>query len=224
MKQFKIVTMHYAGGNAYSYRFLEEYLNLYEVINLELPGRGRRIKEDLIRDPLHAVEDLFIQVKSKIHDDDYIIYGHSMGALLAFAVAAKMSNIGRPPKKIVVSGNAGPGIHENKSIYKYSNHDFQEEIVKLGGMHEDVLNSPEIMSFFLPIIKSDFQVAEEFDVAEFGQLKIPIHVIMGSEEEYVDHIENWKNFTQAELKKDVLVGNHFFIHEHPEILAKIISQ
>lgn len=201
MTPLKIITLHYAGGNAYSYRFLDEYFHSHTIINLELPGRGRRIREDLLNDAPSAIHDLFLQVKEAVQNDSYILFGHSMGALMSFAVAAKMTSISKPPLKIVVSGNPGPGIRENRAIYALSDDDFIQEVAKLGGMHKDLLNNQEIMTFFIPIMKSDFQIVEEFDVSEFGPLAVPIHAVMGDKEDYVDDIENWKTFTKSDFKK-----------------------
>lgn len=219
----KIITLHYAGGNAYSYRFMEEYFLEHEFINLELPGRGRRTREEKLNDSTAAVEDMFNQLNERLGGgEEYVIYGHSMGALLAFGVSSKMTQIGAPPRRLVVSGSAGPGVGEKKGVFNYPDKEFQEELAQLGGMHEDLLNNEEIMSFFTPILKADFQIAEEFKSEEYMPLKAPIHAIMGDAEVNAASIDNWKEYTTGHFEKSVLTGNHFFIHDHPKELAKII--
>ena len=114
----KIFMIHFAGGSLYSYDFLRPYLKDYQIIPLELPGRGRRISENLIDDFNLAAQDIHQQVKSYLDQDtSFLIYGHSMGAYLALRLAAMLSNQGVHPTSLVVSGNIGPhGFDEN--VYK----------------------------------------------------------------------------------------------------------
>lgn len=215
--------LHYAGGNLHSFRFLTPYVSEYEVYSLELPGRGRRIREELLETSADAVADLVNQVNSIVGRGEYVIYGHSLGALLGYGVASEMISRGLPPKALIVSGNPGPQVREIKGIHGYSDEELKNYLVKLGGIEQEVIESKELMDFFLPIIRADFKLAEEFRESKYKPLEIPIHAIMGTEEEYVSDIENWKNYTRAGVKCDVLEGDHFFIHKNPEKISSIIK-
>ncbi len=218
-----MVTIHYAGGNAYSYRFVEEYLASFEIINFELPGRGKRIREDLFQDSKQAVDDLVLKLKNVV-GSDYILYGHSLGALLAYAAASELAKIGNPPKAIVVSGNAGPSEREKRELHKLPDSLFQKELATLGGIPDQILNNSEMMEFFTPILRADIRIAEEFDFSVYDLLNIPIHVLMGHEEKYVSDIDNWKQLTKSKFRKSILQGDHFFILKNEVALAKTLNE
>ena len=47
----QLFLLHFAGGNKYSFNFLKKYLeSAFELVSIELPGRGDRMSEKLITD------------------------------------------------------------------------------------------------------------------------------------------------------------------------------
>lgn len=223
----QIFLLHFAGGSIYSYDFLKKYANSnIEFIPLELPGRGKRHNDHLLKVKDEAIEDYFNQIKSKRNSMPYIVYGHSMGATLAITVTSKLELIGDPPEQLVVSGNAGPGIKESNDIIRYLLNDFEfkAELKKLGGIPLEVLENEEFFEYFAPIMRADFECLEKYHFSEKGiKLNTPLYALMGSEEETCDKIENWRNFTNDNFQFKILNGNHFFIYDHPIELMDIIT-
>lgn len=220
----QLFLLHFAGGNTYSFQFLKQYLPEFEFLPLELPGRGRRIKETLITEFDHAVEDIYNQVLKHLRGAAFMIYGHSMGSVIALKVAANLEISGFNPLQIIVSGNPGPGIRENKSRYLMEQDVFKEELRSIGGVPEEVLANEELFNFFVPILKADFEVVEKNEMILFNPVKAPIYAIMGAEEEKAAQIINWKNFTLSNFQYQILEGNHFFIYRHAAQIAGIIRE
>jgi len=135
--------VHFAGGNRYSFQFLAPYLKDFEFIPLELPGRGKRVGEPLLKDFDLAALDLYNQVIEKLHRQDFLIYGHSMGAYLALRIANMLEKAGRPPACLLVSGNAGPGTRERQDIHMLDPEDFIVELRKMGGMPQEFTDNHE---------------------------------------------------------------------------------
>ena len=76
--------LHFAGGSCYSFSFIAPILeSQFEVIQLELPGRGKRMDEVLLTDFDAAARDVAQQILEKLDDQDFLIFGHSMGASLS---------------------------------------------------------------------------------------------------------------------------------------------
>ncbi|WP_025742950.1 thioesterase II family protein [Aquimarina pacifica] len=229
----QIFFLHFAGGNCYSYDFLKKTMGFdtnFELISLELPGRGKRLHEDILVDFNAAVLDYYRQIRELRNDKPYMIYGHSMGATLGLFLTKKLEEVFDPPLSLVVSGNAGPGvieIDENgieviKKRYLMNDEDFKTELRRLGGIPEEVLQSEELYEFFSPIMRSDFEVLEKENIDQDIQLKSPIYVLMGSEERNSKNIKNWERFTTSKFQYKILEGNHFFIHKHSDQIANII--
>lgn len=225
MKKTQLFLLHFAGGNCYSFRFMTPLLQDFEVIPLELPGRGKRMRESLLNEFDEAAIDLYNQIIANLTTTSFLIYGHSMGASLALRVTNMLEKAGRYPAGVIVSGNAGPGIAspDKKVRYLMNRPDFVEELKRLGGVPPEFLENEELFSFFELILRADFEIAERNDLANEPAIKAPIYAIMGSSEESVADINNWLRFTIGRFTAEVLDGDHFFIHRHPQHIANIIS-
>lgn len=221
----QLFLLHFAGGNCYSYRFLTPMLQGFEVIALELPGRGKRMEEALIRDFDDAAVDFYQQINALLTGSPFLIYGHSMGAYLALRVANMLEIAGNGPAGIVVSGNAGPGIvrKEKKVRYLMERTEFMQELLQIGGIPNELIDNDEVFSFFEPVLRADFEIAERHDLRREPAIQAPLYAIMGSLEESVGEINNWSGFTKGGFYSEVLEGDHFFIYRHPHRIAGIIS-
>lgn len=222
MKKTQLFLVHFAGGNRYSFQFLEPLLPGVEFIPLELPGRGKRHAEALLLDIDAAAADICRQV-AQLLTTDYVLYGHSMGALLVLKVAALLEARGLPPRQVIVSGNAGPGTSRGPKRYLLARPALKQELQRLGGVAPEFLEHEELFDFFEPILRADFQLAEEGSHAPFAALQAPLLVLMGDEEASSAEITNWARFTTQPPQTALLPGGHFFIHQHAEQLAGFIQ-
>lgn len=228
--KFQLFLLHFAGGSSYSFDFLKKHFDeSIEFIALELPGRGKRFDEPLLKSKQKAIDDYCRQIMSLNNGSPFVIYGHSMGASLGLRVVVKLEEAGYYPKRLVVSGNAGPGVQKKENVIRYLLDDFQfkEELRKLGGIPEEVLTNNILYDFFAPIMRADFECIEKkSDIGDNQKnilLQTPIYAMMGSEEECCDAITNWTSFTTASFEHKILKGNHFFIYDHVKELASVLK-
>lgn len=224
MDKPQLFLLHFAGGNCYSFQFMMPFLKKFEVTPVELPGRGKRMKETLIRDFDRAAEDIYHQIMEKLTASRFVIYGHSMGATLGLRVASMLERNDCPPDYLIVSGNSGPGLKEGEvKRYLMESHRFMEELKRLGGMPEEILQNPELLEFFEPVLRADFEALEKEELDDEPFINIPIYAVMGSKEKDVAFIENWANYTRNQFSYRVLDGDHFFIYDHPQKMAQLIE-
>lgn len=222
----QLFLLHFSGGNCYSYQFLKPHLPVgFNFYPLELPGRGRRMKEELLSKESEAVEDLVTQITTLRNNQPYLLFGHSMGAALALKVARRLEELRDPPKRLIVAGNAGPGSGSGEKFRsRMDDVELKKELKALGGVPDEVLNDDDLFGFFAPIMRADFRILESGERLEPGfRLRASITAIMGDKEETSERIENWKNFTSGEFKSYYLPGNHFFIYDYPLDLMQIIT-
>src|SRR5580704_9150976 len=90
MSKPQLFLLPFAGGDSYSFQFLRKYLSPFEFIPLELPGRGRRLSEKLLVDFEAASDDFCQQVMKCVRPECFLLYGHSMGSLLALSIAGAL--------------------------------------------------------------------------------------------------------------------------------------
>lgn len=219
--QKQLFLIHFAGGNCFSYNFLLPYLKGYEVHQLELPGRGKRTKEALITHLEKGVEDLFQQITLRLNGQAFQIFGHSMGAILGTYLTKKLETVNSFPERLIVSGKAGLDLKREKSIHLLEKEAFIRELQLIGGMPADFFNHPDLIAYFLPIIRADFQLIETYEQTTSLILHTPILALMGKEEEQAEQIDDWKKLTNGTFKATLFEGHHFYIYDHAELLGRM---
>jgi len=93
----------------------------------------------------------------------------------------------------------------------------------LGGIPDELIHDKELFEFFEPILRADFEIAENNALKDQIVVKAPLYAIMGSDEEQADHIANWGKFTRSQFSYEIMEGDHFFIYKHPRKLAAVIK-
>jgi external thioesterase TEII len=225
MKKTQLFLLHFAGGNRYSFNQMLPFLKAFDVVPLELPGRGKRMKEALLKDFNRAAEDMYLQLTAKLTASSFMIYGHSMGAYLTLRLTNMLEQAGKFPVCIIVSGNAGPGLKDTKrkDLHLLERKSFIKELQQLGGVPPELIEHEELFDFFEPVLRADFEIAELHGLENEPAVKAPLCAIMGNQEENVGHIVNWSRFTKSKFNSEILEGNHFFINRQPQAMVGIIS-
>lgn len=216
----------FAGASYYSYKPL--FKNIEQSFNiryLELPGRGNRMNEPLLYTYQEVLDDIFSRIKGQIQEP-FILYGHSMGAQLAFDSAHMLyahSNI--KPLKLVVSGRGAPAAVKMKKRYDLPKPEFTVALQKLGGIPLEILNDPEFFAFFEPILRADFQAIENYHHTKRLPLDIPVLALLGDDEETtVAEAQAWKEETTGNFELKIFKGGHFFILDHTQQITRLITE
>ena len=226
-----IIAFPFAGGNRYSFEFLRPYLEEggVELKVLEYPGRGRRIREPLLASLEEIEADAFERLEKVINNTgEYLIYGHSMGALIGYLMSKKLEKSPLlTPRKLIVSGREAPCCKQEPEIRSNLESDaFWKEVDDLGGLPKEVLKIDELKEFYDPILRSDFSAIEGFDNSDTKKLNIPIDVFYGREEglEYHPEVDKWNEATTKQVRIYEKSGDHFFIYEHAASIANHMLQ
>ncbi|AZA81395.1 thioesterase [Chryseobacterium lactis] len=222
----QLFLLHYAGGDRNSFRPLLENLHSYfQIETPELPGRGNRMAEPFLKNKKEAVEELLDQIKkTRQKNVPYLIYGHSMGAILGLEICRIMEENGDGPEYFIPTGYPGPNIKNNAPIAGLPRAEFFAEVKKLGGLSDEVMEIEELLDFFEPVLRADFGLLENKENKPFeGKIQTPVYAIMGKTEQYALNIRNWKNYTDADCECHIVNGNHFFINQNFNYLAQVIK-
>ncbi|WP_185937366.1 thioesterase II family protein [Chitinophaga polysaccharea] len=222
----QIFLLHYAGGDKHSFRYLIERLQShFQVETPELPGRGDRMSEPLLKNKQEAIADVLEQIQRvRQKDVPYLIYGHSMGAILGFEVCYAMEKESDAPMHFVATGHPGPGVKETIPIADLPKTEFFAEVRKLGGISDTMMQYEELLDFFDPILRGDFRLLEnQSNQIPDIKIKTPIYAVMGKSEKYALNIRNWANYTEAAFRCQIVSGDHFFINQNFNYLSQVIK-
>ncbi len=159
-----LICLPYAGASSVIYRGWSKLVNpMIKLMQVELIGRGNRFGEGFYKTFDDAVNDTYNKVKDIIKNQDYAIFGHSMGGILAYELYKKISSeLGIRPVHIFFSGC--DIFHSTTNINcELPNLEFFEEIYDLGGISEEVYKNKELIELITPIIRSDFNIINNYD-------------------------------------------------------------
>ncbi|MEH2439517.1 thioesterase II family protein [Nostoc sp.] len=218
----------YAGGNAAIFRTWPNNLpSNVEVCAVEYPGRGRQIQSA----PLTRLEPLVEAIAPVLMpylDKPFAFFGYSMGGLVSFELTRLLrSYYSLSPFHLFISARRAPQIQPTKPpLHILSDADLLNELRSLNGTPKAVLENPELMQIFLPVLRADFAVIETYIYTQKQPLECPITVFGGLEDQEVSHeaLQAWREQTIAAFSLHQFNSGHFFIHSHQELLFKLISQ
>lgn len=217
----------FAGGSCYSYRPLEQLLEGdFNTQVLELPGRGGRIMEPFVKNLPEAMDDIYRQI---IIDDgsEFALFGHSMGAILSYLITIRLNEEGKQlPKHLFLAGHRAPVCTQRSPLkHKLPKDEFISELQKLEGVPTQLLEDPEAMDFFEPVIRADFGVIEGYYQEKIKKVPVPISIFMGSEDDITtEEKEKWKEFTSKKFTLHEYKGGHFFIYQYKVQIMGIITE
>ena len=207
---------HHAGGSAAVFRPWTKYQERLMVVPVELPGKATRISEKPATDGEQLVSSLAGAMAEMINDQEYCVYGHSMGAMLGFKTAALLeSEYGMVPRLMVVAGRHEP-LRSPVSHFHSSQGEeaLVTELVRLGGTPAELLADRELLGWLLPQIIADYRIDETL-VHRGEILSCPIHAHVGCEdtETPAELVVGWQAMTSAQFELRSFEGDHFFPHQ-----------
>lgn len=218
----------YAGGSSVIFRTWSHSLpTTVELCPIELPGRGTQMKLPAFTQLQPLVQALAPVLLPHLNKP-FAFFGHSMGALVCFELARLLrKEYGIVPIHLFVSARLAPQIPNLKPpVHVLPDFEFKEELRRLNGTPEAVLQNAELMELLVPILRADFAVLETYVYSAETPLNCPITAYGGLEDQEVsyDELEAWQNQTNAVFSLEMFTGNHFFLHSGQSLLLQSLAQ
>jgi medium-chain acyl-[acyl-carrier-protein] hydrolase len=207
----------HAGGGASSFNAWRRVLpGWIELVKVQLPGREDR--HECV--PYAHIEDLLPWLYPHIEavcDLPIALYGHSMGAILAFEVARAMRRHGHEPLLLAISGRRAPHRHlrPEQLMHHLPEPALVDRLLSLGGFPPPLLRNPRWRDHYLPTIRADLSVSDEYSYRAEPKLRCPLYAFLGAHDNLVirQDWEAWDEMTSAEFARYLLPGGHFFAKE-----------
>ncbi len=200
----------------------------YEVVLMELPGRGLRAKEKPYSDMEELIEDIYKKVCEIKGNSDFAFFGHSFGVLILFELCKRIAaDGGKDPEFIFVLGNRPPCLPAEHYYGHLSDDEFMDDLISFGGINEILAQNRDAMRYFLGIIRSDFNIIEKFDCRKpDAPFDFDIYAFGGMDDNTFtrDLIYEWKNYTAKKCSVELYEGDHFFIDQNSDKIAAVINK
>jgi medium-chain acyl-[acyl-carrier-protein] hydrolase len=226
---FRLFCFPYAGGGAGIFRTWPERLwPEIEVCAIQLPGREDRFTETPFAN-LSSLIDALADVIYPYLDIPFAFFGHSLGSLISFELTRRLRRQKAPcPIQLFVSASRAPQIPDpDPLIHQLPDAEFIEELGRFNGTPKAVLDNPELMEVFLPLLRSDISLWETYVYDHEAPLDCPISAFGGLEDEEVsrEELAAWHDQTRSRFSIQMFSGDHFFCNgEESNGLLEVISK
>lgn len=222
----KLLCFPYAGGGAPIYFPWKDKLHSGIELNIiQPPGRGTHFSEPPIGEMNVLVDKLIPQI-SDILSGEYMVFGHSVGSRFGFELVRQAINKGFPaPLHFFASGSSSPRkrcIEEKSS--QLPDDKFINMLRKMNGTPPEVLENEELMQLFLPTLRADFRLAEEYFCDSNFIIPTDMTVLSGRDDVISqEQLDRWGDFA---LSSEVIMcdGGHFFVDTHSEQVINIVNE
>lgn len=216
----RVVCFPHGGGSASFYREWARALpGDVELVAVQYPGRMNRFAEPRI-DTMAPMADAITAALEGI--GPCVLFGHSMGAAIAFEVAMRLERSGRRPRHLFVSGRSGPSSHVQGRRHLASDSALIAFIRMLGGTDATLFDQPEMWPMILPVLRSDFKLSETWKPDLGARVSCPLTAMGGEDDPEVEvhRVATWEHATTSRFELRIFDGDHFYLAAHlPEVLG-----
>jgi surfactin synthase thioesterase subunit len=212
----RLFCLPYAGAGASVFRPWSDALAPeIELCAIQLPGREDRAREERFTRMEPLVEALAGELRDEL-DRPFAIFGHSMGAVIAYELACVLRREGLPgPVHLFVSGRRGPQVpYRHEPVHHLAEPQFVEKLRRLNGTPEEVFQYPELLAYIIPTLRADFTICETYACRDEPALSCPVSAFggLGDTEVSEDDLAAWSAVTAGPFRVELFPGDHFFLH------------
>ncbi|MGW0604772.1 thioesterase II family protein [Streptomyces sp. NPDC002640] len=225
----RLFCFHHAGGTASVYKDWDRALRPagVSVVPVQLPGRERRVREPRITS-LEPLLDALDEHLGPHLDAPYALYGHSMGALVAYGLTRRrLLGNQRLPKAMLAGAYQAPHLPAPLAAARgMSDEDLTRLLVDIGGMSPMLLEYPEWREAALALIRDDLKICHGYRHTTTTELPCPVHVLAGTTDPLLTpgQAEAWARHTSGTFAVHAVTGGHLFIRDAQDTVLALVRR
>ncbi|GAA3275495.1 thioesterase II family protein [Streptomyces labedae] len=225
----RLFVLHHAGGSHVLYRHWPAGLpDTWDVRLLDAPGHGFLLDQPQIADAGLLADFLLRQIEPELNRP-YALFGHSMGALLAYEITRRAVGRGLPrPVWVGVSARPAPQlVVPGRRYHALPGGELRDRLKDLGGTPDSVFDDPGLWDLFEPVIRGDLRLVETWrHTAGAGPLPVALSAYAGAEDRHASpaRMAGWDEHSEHFLGLRSFDGGHFYFQDDPRPLLRRIEQ
>lgn len=223
----RLLCLPHAGAGAAMFHPLAARLPpAIELLAVALPGRESRLSEP----PMTRMQPLIAALADAVAGitaRPYAMFGHSMGALLAFELARELRRRDLPlPRTLVVSARRAPTVANSEpALHPLPDDRFVKELVRrYDAIPAAIMNEPELMALFVPILKADFAVFETHTHSDEPPLACALATYGGHDDPQTEQMHGWAGLVSGAHRTRIFDGGHFYYADQRDALARTLAE
>ncbi|WP_344448702.1 thioesterase II family protein [Actinocorallia aurantiaca] len=209
--RLRLVCFPHAGGGPHLFRTWPSHLpEDVEVLAVCYPGRQDRLSEPGI-DRMEPLADLISRALSERADVPLALFGHSMGALVAYEVAVRLP--GDAVSALLVSAHPAPHRMPPPSAEPPTDDELLHAMAGLGGTDPALLAHEGMRDLVLPALRADHELLRAYRPRNPAVVDIPVTGYLGEDDPLAGppDLAAWADLTTGGFGTCVLPGGHFYL-------------
>jgi pyochelin biosynthetic protein PchC len=226
--RIRLVCLPHAGGAA---TFFQPWAALMppgvELHAVRYPGRQDRLDEQCI-DSMDELADAVTAALAPLLDRPLALFGHSMGASVAYEVAVRLeSRHGFTAARLLLSGRQAPHLAQTENYEGRTDDELVAEIRALGNIDEGVLDLPAVRELILPALRADFRLISAYRPTQPSKVETGIVGYVGLSDPGcpIGGAKAWSELTLGGFDLKVFPGGHFYlVEQQAALVADVVSR
>jgi len=225
--RLRLFCFPFAGGGASVFRSWARALPpTIEVCPVQLPGRENRLRESPYTDLRPLAEVLAGQIQWYLQKP-FAIYGHSMGALLAFELVRILQRQNAPlPRTLFLAAHRAAHLSPRRSpLYALPDKEFIQALHRFGGLQDEVMKDQELLDVLLPTLRADLTLCDRYSYSPGSPLNCPFQLYVGRDDQEAppEDMESWREHSAQSSSLCIFSGGHFFLRSDGDALMQAIA-
>ncbi|MFJ5779590.1 thioesterase II family protein [Streptomyces sp. NPDC093094] len=210
-----LLCVPFAGaGPSFFHPWREAAGDRWRVVPVSLPGRERRLLETPYRDVSEAARSEIDRIAEDLGEGARtVLFGHSLGAVLAYELAHLLIARGMHVERLVVSGSPGPWTRRERRASGLGDEEFLARVEEFAGFRHEALDHPEMRELILPALQADCEMHENYVPSTGAPLPVPICSLRGDRDGLVTAQEarQWRDSTTSDFGCAEFPGDHMYL-------------
>ena len=163
----KMFVFPHSGGFGYQYNFFRNYnfRDISEFYTYDYPRHlrendGKPIEKNFSDRVNNAVSKL---LEYGIKSGEYVLFGHSLGALVAYESGIKLQRDYGLSPAIIIMSSQNPPVCFGKVKSWLTSMDLESTLIKLGGMNSDLTKERDAVKFYKRLLYEDLAIIDTYE-------------------------------------------------------------
>lgn len=216
---FRLLCLPHAGGSASFFRDWRKHLEPdVELLAVQYPGREERYGEAPAAS-LEAMAACIAEACAGLDERPLALFGHSMGAAVAYEVALALQGRGRAPLHLFVSAHPPPHRQRGGSLHRQADAALLADVRRQSDGLPWALDEPAVRELFLPALRADYRLIERYRRERVEPLDCPVSLLLGEDDEVNDdEALAWAAASRCGLDVRHFAGGHFYLRAQRRVV------